>query len=481
MRLFPAHRRDFSLRARVTGVMLVLFGMTAILNYWLTSRIERAALAEVQSHVQTLSKAIQISVQQLPAGSAHTTATNVLRDYQSRLRSSGVEEITILDAERRVIASSRRPEPSNRGVFRPALATTEEKTRYDLTIPVVAADHLLGYVSLHLLLDNFAVLFRNMAFYKTLGSVGVFGLGMLLMFGLVSYLTRPLEDLKQATGEVAGGNLDVRIPDPPSPELQALVAAFRSMSARLKEQQMLERRLREQEKSAALGQMAAGIAHDVRNPLNFIGLTFEHLSSKSLLDDPASRELLNQAHCELMRVSTMIQDFLDFGREIKPRLKPESVARILAESREEVARRQYSQEAAIEVLVPEENLQAVVDPDLLRRSLVNLLQNAVEASGPDGRVRAGVTSSAQPGEVVIWVEDTGPGIEPESIDRIFNPYFTTKSSGVGLGLALVKKWVHDIDGRIRVFSQPGRGSRFELSFPAAAVTRAGDRSDEQQS
>jgi len=276
---------------------------------------------------------------------------------------------------------------------------------------------------------------------------------------------------------VAGGNLDVQIPEPLGRELRALVTTFRSMSARLKEQRILEGRLREQEKSAALGQMAAGIAHDIRNPLNFISLTFEHLNSKDFSVDPASRELLEQAHSELLRVNRMIQDFLDFGRDRAPRRTLESVAPVLAESWDEAVRGQNSPGVAIEMFAPEEDLRAVVDPDLLRRSLTNLFQNAIEASGPGGQVRAGVTKPHK-GEVVIWVEDTGPGIEAESIDQIFNPYFTTKSSGVGLGLALVHKWVREMGGRIEVFSQPGRGSRFELSFPGSVLAASKD-GDEQ--
>ncbi len=465
--MFPvaAFFHSFSLRTRLIGVMFTLFVLTAGLNYWLTSWIEQAALAEVQSHVETLSRAIQISVQQMPARTG--SAEEVLRDYQSRLGSSGVEEIRILDADRRIIASSRRLGAGSRGALHPALATTKEQTSYELTMPVVAQGRLLGYVNVHLVLDNFKVLFHNMLFYKILGSLAVFGFGIIVSIGLVSYLTKPVEALRVAADEVASGNLEVQLPDPSTPDLGALVSAFRHMNAGLKEQKLLERRLRDQEKSAALGQMAAGIAHDIRNPLNFIGLAFEHLKSKEAAPDSASQALLDDAHSELMRVNGMIQDFLDFGRDSEPRLSFHDVEKILAESREEVVRRHQTERSQIRLVTGGGGTPLFVDENLLKRAFVNLLENALEAGGRDTLVRAGISKLTGPERVVIWVKDSGPGIPPELIDKVFTPYFTTKPSGIGLGLALVKKWVEQMGGRIQVHSESGHGCRFEISFPDA--------------
>jgi len=459
--MFPvaAFFRRFSLRTQLIGVMFILFVLTAGLNYWLTSRIEQAALAEVQSHVETLSRAIQISVEQLPVRTGRVE--DVLKDYQSRLGSSGVEEITILDADRRVIASSR---PGNRGNLHPALATTKEQTSYQLTMPVVVQGRLLGYVNVHLVLDNFKVLFQNMLFYKILGSLAVFAFGIIVSIGLVSYLTKPVEALRVAADEVASGNLEVQLPDASTPDLGALVSAFRHMSAGLKEQKLLERRLRDQEKSAALGQMAAGIAHDIRNPLNFIGLAFEHLKGKKPSTDLTSQALLADAHAELMRVNAMIQDFLDFGKDSEPRLTLQDVEKILVEGREEVVRRHQAERPQIRVITGGAGTHLFVDPDLLKRAFVNLLENALEAGGRDKLVRAGISKLTDPERVVIWVQDSGPGIAPDLMDKIFTPYFTTKRSGVGLGLALVKKWVQQMGGDIRVHSESGHGCRFEISF-----------------
>ena len=463
--------RDFSLRstqrlslkARLIGVMLCLFFLTAFVSYLLTDWIERTALGEVQSHVETLSKAIEISVQQLPLRSQ--SAEDVLRDYQSRLRASGVKGITLLDANRRVVASSLGVKAGDNAPFlQTAIGTNPELYTYQLTIPVVAETRLLGFVHLNLVLDNFKVLFRNMLFYKLLGSVGVFALGIVLAVVLVSYLTKPLEELTRAARQVASGNLDIELPAPPTRDLNALVSAFRDMSARLKEQRVLEARMRENEKSVAMGQMAAGIAHDIRNPLNFMSLALDQLATRGV-DNPLGSDLIRQAQTELSRVNIMVQDFLDYGREIAPRLELQPIAPILVASGEEAVRRRNQDERRVEIAGTDSLLQAPVDGELLRRAIVNLLENALDAAGPDGQVKTGICGEPESNRVIVWVEDTGPGIPAELRDQIFTPYFTTKASGVGLGLALVRKWMQSMGGDVRLNAGPGTGARFELTLP----------------
>ena len=439
-----------SLKARLIGVMLCLFFLTAFVSYLLTDWIERTALGEVQSHVETLSKAIEISVQQLPLRSK--SAEDVLRDYQSRLRSSGVKAITLLDANRRVVASSWGLKTGDDTPFlETAIGTNQELYTYQLTIPIVAETRLLGFVHLHLVLDNFKVLFRNMLFYKLLGSVGVFALGIVLAVVLLSYLTKPLEELTRAARQVASGNLDIELPAPPTRDLNALVNAFRDMSARLKEQRLLEARMRENEKSAAMGQMAAGIAHDIRNPLNFMSLALDQLATRGL-DGPRSSDLIRQAQTELSRVNVMVQDFLDYGREVAPRLELQPIAPILIESGDEVVRRRYPDQRRIEIAGADSIVEAPVDGDLLRRAIVNLLENALDAAGPEGQVKAGICSERESNRVIVWVEDTGcrnsDGAAGPNLHSLFH------NEGIGRGAWSGSRPEMDaVDGR-RCAAQP---------------------------
>ncbi|MBV9610884.1 MAG: sensor histidine kinase, partial [Acidobacteriaceae bacterium] len=103
------------------------------------------------------------------------------------------------------------------------------------------------------------------------------------------------------------------------------------------------------------------------------------------------------------------------------------------------------------------------DPDLLKSALSNLVENAIQASAPGQRVE--IRADANEENVMIFVSDEGAGIQPEHLENVFNPFFTTKPNGIGLGLAIVAKIVDEHQGRIRVFSQPGAGTRFEMSLP----------------
>ena len=178
--------------------------------------------------------------------------------------------------------------------------------------------------------------------------------------------------------------------------------------------------------------------------------------------------LFEGAHSELMRVNEMVQDLLDYGRTQTPHLEVKNASEILVKSCEEISRRHASKGIRILSEETDKEFPIRVEPNLLVRALVNLLENALEAAGPRGEIRVGAGYHLQNrDEIVLWIQDSGPGIPEENLKKIFSPYFTTKKSGAGLGLALVQKWVIEMGGKIQVNNVPGGGARFELTFPAA--------------
>jgi signal transduction histidine kinase len=168
-----------------------------------------------------------------------------------------------------------------------------------------------------------------------------------------------------------------------------------------------------------------------------------------------------------MRVSEMVQGLLEYGRTQASHLEVESASQILAESIAEVLRRTPGEESRICLEGIEESFPIHVQRDLLLRALVNLIENALEAGGPNVEVRAGVNyKSKKRDEIVLWIQDSGTGILEENLEKIFTPFFTTKKSGIGLGLTLAQKWVHEMGGQIKVSNVPEGGARFEILFPA---------------
>jgi signal transduction histidine kinase len=238
----------------------------------------------------------------------------------------------------------------------------------------------------------------------------------------------------------------------------------RSYSDLARAQQQLVQR----ERLAALGELSAVVAHEVRNPL---GVIFNSLGSLRRLVRPSGdvRTLFQIVEEEAERLNRIVGDLLDFARPTTPEQHPGSLAQVAEEAIAAVA----AQQGAIVEVVREFDPAlppAPIDPRLVRQAVVNVAANAVQAMPRGGRM---VLRTLRDGDMaVVEIEDSGPGIPLEVRERIFEPFFTTKASGTGLGLAVVRRIVEGHGGEVRVRSAPGNGSVFALRFPLGAQAPA---------
>jgi signal transduction histidine kinase len=226
---------------------------------------------------------------------------------------------------------------------------------------------------------------------------------------------------------------------------------------------------RRSERLAALGQLTAGLAHEIRNPLAVIKGSAETLTRRLQAADPVTTEVAGYISSEVNRLNTIVTRFLNFARPLKLERRLAQIPPLL-ERALKVALERWP-EAKVEVAQQySENLPEInVDPDLCEQAFTNLVLNAYEAmTDTGGRLTVRVAAANSDGRrgVEINIEDTGPGIPPELHGQIFNPFFTTKKEGVGLGLSLVSKIVDDHRGWIRISSGPGKGACFRLFLPA---------------
>ena len=226
---------------------------------------------------------------------------------------------------------------------------------------------------------------------------------------------------------------------------------------------------RRSERLAALGQLTAGLAHEIRNPLAVIKGSAETLTRRLQSADPVTTEVAGYISSEVNRLNTIVTRFLNFARPLKLERRPTQIPPLLDRALK-VAYERWP-EAKVEVAQQySENLPEMsVDPDLCEQAFVNLVLNAYEAMTDTGgrlTVRVGAANSDGRRGVEVGIEDTGPGIPPELHEQVFNPFFTTKKEGVGLGLSLVSKIVDDHRGWIRISSEAGKGACFRLFLPA---------------
>lgn len=226
-----------------------------------------------------------------------------------------------------------------------------------------------------------------------------------------------------------------------------------------------EAAVRRSERLAALGQLTAGLAHELRNPLGTIRASAEMLT-KTLPDGlEVNRELAGFIAGEVDRTNSLVTRFLEFARPLHLKVAKVDVNEVVDRAVLELSRRQPPIAVAIHKNYSPDVPAAVLDRELMERVFFNLLLNAAEASVPGSTVT--VKTRAVDGVVEVSVIDRGSGVDPLEKENIFNPFVTSKADGVGLGLAIVSKIVDEHQGRIAVESEPGQGSVFRVQVPLA--------------
>ncbi|HSK71518.1 MAG TPA: ATP-binding protein [Pyrinomonadaceae bacterium] len=291
----------------------------------------------------------------------------------------------------------------------------------------------------------------------------------LITFYLVWRFTRPIANLSTAARRVAEGDLRVRVPESGrTDEMGRLTSQFNEMTAGLEKSRRLEAQLQEAEKSAVVGRLASAIAHEIRNPLNYINLTLDHLRSKFTPEEPEKQatfeKLTEQLKKEVERINRQVSDFLRYSRPLKLDMQPIEARRVVESSLRIIEPQAEEQNVKIS-LVERENVPNILgDPEVLRSVFSNLFINAVQAMENTGG-NLSVTVSPDENVVKIEVADTGAGISEENLSKIFEPYFSTKETGTGLGLAIVRKIIEDHNGTIEVESKLNEGTKFSVRLP----------------
>jgi signal transduction histidine kinase len=276
-------------------------------------------------------------------------------------------------------------------------------------------------------------------------------------------LTKPLRGLSKGVQAVIAGDYRQRLAVTGGDELAELSSTFNHMSERLGELQHLESQLRRRDRLHALGEVAMGLAHEIRNPLGIIKTATQLLHRRADLPETDKRHL-EYVVSEVSRINDLITDFLDFAKPSAP-MRSTQAARPLVDDligfcAPELA--SHNIDVHIDDQAPGATLH--VDARQLKQAGLNLIVNAIDAMPDGGRLTVAISSESP--YTVISISDTGQGIEPDMLERIFTPFVTTKASGTGLGLAKVFSIMEGHDGRIECVSEKDAGTTFTLYIPA---------------
>ncbi|MBL7179485.1 MAG: two-component sensor histidine kinase, partial [Desulfobacterales bacterium] len=260
-----------------------------------------------------------------------------------------------------------------------------------------------------------------------------------------------------------------RLPTIPQADISGLADSLGDMVTKLEAQKTMEEKLKRAEQQAILAQLASGIAHEIRNPLNFISLSVDHLATLKYMGatDEAGGpvDLIRKTKAEIRRVNQMVTNFLDLGRELvlyPIRLRADlPVEEALGLNHHLIRDRGIAIERDYCDPVP----AVEIDIDRMKSCFQNLIANAADAMPSGGMLRISIRENAE--FVELTFEDTGGGIQPDDLPKICEPYFTTKKTGTGLGLAISKRVIEAHGGSISIASTPGRGTCIRVAVPHA--------------
>ncbi len=477
-------RLRLSWRLALTLTAILFLATLAQTLLYMKTREE--TVQEAEASYQTLAKAIEVAAMQI--GPEGWKDPRVLAEYRDKLRASGVRDIQVTEAGKPfseklpMISPGSRKKAKQPEAIKDILITGvvgEGGSGSVLRIPLVVEGRFLGWVQISYSLENIRELVAENFRRRIYALLGVFALGLAMIVLVARDVTYPIEKVSEAANKVAEGDLDVQVQADREDEIGILARSFNQMTGKLRERQELETRLLRAERQAAMGQLASGLAHEIKNPLNSLALGLDVLRRKHTPGDKgASEEYKSRIHAmksEVERLASLINSFLSFGRPLnlnRCRLDVTGIVREVVADLTEISER-----GGVSIRVEDSSEGLVMDGDglLLKSAVWNLVQNAVQAMEDGGgvvlvRLSPG-GSGGQSSDLLIEVFDQGAGIEAKDLPRLFEPYFSRKEGGIGLGLAMTRRIVEEHGGRVTAENRDGSpGAVFSIRLPARRHT-----------
>lgn len=465
-----------SLNARLIIIMLFLSSVMITILLFIYSSSEKELFQKLEQQTLELTKAIQIGVEEMTSSGG--TDKDRLANYLRQQSAKGIKEISIIDNSNEVLASTNPEKTGQKLTYRKkeliikaelGEPVSEEGRTYNVILPVIADNVQYGYIHLKINKDDFSEMLKANTIKRILATLFVFGLGTVLALLLARHYTKPISELALAANKVAEGDLNQKITVKSFDEIGQLSRNFNHMIAKLKENKALEERLREAEHLSSVGQLSQTMAHEIRNPLNFINLSVEYIESKYRPSDKELQqkfdELINGIKQEIQRLNKLVKEFLDYSRPMRLNLSVTNMNALIDEALSFVwAKAEADGVEIIKDYCSEVSLQ--IDPDLFKSCLLNIFSNALYAMSDVERKRILIIKTQVIDEhYCIIISDNGHGIAPKDLDRIFEPFFTTKPDGLGIGLALTKRVVEEHKGTITFKSTLNEGTEVTIKLP----------------
>ncbi|MFC2157382.1 ATP-binding protein [Acidobacteriota bacterium] len=482
---------NWKLRQKIILHVVVIGLTTALLLiyvYWTTQRglmreinIQRSEL--VGSMIE---RNVIFEMDSNQSGSIHPA-------LQEIVESANLSSIRIIDLDGKILNSSRSQEigqyiaQENRGKLKNIYSDLEDAAVYSLK-PLSPTESFLAIRNrdecfkchapdnnvigiLDVNLDDSrtsAILWRNQFKGFVIAFISLVVLIYIIFRLFDKIVNRPISRLKDHMKRVQEGDLEAHLEPRKNDEIGDLTRSFNAMVKNLKEanSKLEEMHNKEMEKAghlASIGEIAAGLAHEIKNPIAGIKGALEVIAEKTDTEDP-KKEIFHEMIVQIERIHTIVKDLLNYAKPKETELRPAdpNECALQAIKLAEAQTKEKNIKFAFEGLPGDELM--LLDTDKMQEVLLNLMLNSVEAINEAGEIsiKIGIRDNER---CIIILQDTGKGIKSEHLSQVFNPFFTTRGQGTGLGLSICRRIINTHQGDIQVSSLPGRGTTFTIDLP----------------
>ena len=486
-------------RTRLALVMFVTMTCMGAILTWNYVQHQHEILNYVGGETQRLLNVSQLAQTQIPP---RTSVDDALKIYQEKLQELGIKSVTVVSPQGEVKGSTNPSQvgkkiplgASSRSLFQ-RLSKRHEETKkglvqlqgqfseldasppndqksFTIQYPLLVGDQVIGFAVIKGESDQIRTLSRRWYTQRLSWILGTMLAALCVVVYLAFRFTKPVDQLVKGAQQVAVGNLYVALPATGEDEIGLLAQTFNQMVERLRENRALQDRLNEAEKLSLLGRFAATVAHEVRNSLNFINLSIDQIRAKHLDgDDRPTRDLqrnLANIKDEISRLNHLVNDVLTAGRQAPPNLVACDLKAVLSEALTVVERQARNQGIQINLDLGPDLPTFRLDAAQIKTCFLNILTNAIQAMPSGGQLRIFAATRKDPKGpecLQLHFADTGPGIPLAEREKVFAPFYSTRATGFGLGLAIAKKIVEDHAGRVFVSDGAGVGTDLVVQLP----------------
>ncbi len=445
-----------SLIARIIVLCAILVGCLFAAVYFLTGHYYKQVVTTMQRQAERVAQTIKVQLDTMPREQLDLEKAPPQLDIPAEGVSTDLRVVAEVDAHSRLT-----PEIGGEG-----------NMYYMATQSFRLKDGTGVELTIRMEVDPQTELVRAFKNRNLLAVTAVFLVTLGVMIYLIVKSLQPLRSLSESCAGISEGSLEMLELRGGPGEIHVLGETFNRMVGALREKATVEANLRRAQRLSAIGTLAAGVAHDVRNPLNAIKLlssqALDEAESGETGDGPA--KALRTIRSEVDRLEDIVSGFLSLAKEEELSKEVQPLDPVLEECLNLLQKDAESRGVRVSSELRTRDVQLPIDAKKLKRAVLNVLINALEVCPPGGRVR--LFSRATDGACEIEIRDDGPGMTPEALEHAFDPYFTTKPTGTGLGLAITRGIIEEHGGTIVLTSTIGQGTQALIVLPLRPVARA---------